>query len=805
MSNTQMLPKSATNQQPQAVANNITITHKEYAVLLNERANYPLRADMITHGGVQEVYWNCPHENNHPPYRQRVGDRLRTSAQYCKECARLGISQRRLEVVPNNLLVTHKEYALLWNAKLNYPLQPAMVTFGSDVEVYWNCPHGNNHAPYLQKVIHRLKASITYCKECIRLGIAQPKQRQVLEHNITQTHAEHVTWWVREENKDLDPRMFTWCSEDSKNTEVYWRCPQGRNHVYKQSIAQRLLANPIYCKECARLGIKQQRNIKRKIDDKFILANARKDLIHYWDASRNLPLTVYTVSIYSPTTASWICPKCNNSYEAQIDNRVNRKSPLCNECLGRVAKAGETDLYSQYTDLVKNFWDYNKNTLDPKKEKYTSSKEAWFICPTCKQSYQTEIRLRVVRTTALCNDCAGFKTQSIRGKVSLADKYPEYVKFWNNTLNEDVDPKEVPYGSQKEYYWDCPHGRNHTYLQSVHLRVHAPLMFCRKCADLMLPQDYEVIEEKDGVRKTVVKHAYGSIGNTFPELLPLWDKEANGDADPYKIAVGINDKYMWHCPNDKIMKHSYPCAVARMTKDVALTLEKGHCCYCRGMQVLEGYNDLASWAKRNGLDYLIEEWDNEKNGNIKITDRPFGSGKTAAWVCRNCGYSWDTKICNRTKNRSGCPLCKASKLEQFGYGVLTQWNVRFIKEKRFTEFYNISSFQFDYYLPDYKIIIEFDGLQHFKEDVTWKEIIPFNERVRRDKIKNTVLFKNGVPILRIPYIYDPTKKKYQDQIEAYIKTFIQTKKIPQEIIDFYEQYEFSNYAELARKWNVIRG
>ena len=39
MSNTQMLPKSATNQQPQAVANNITITHKEYAVLLNERAN----------------------------------------------------------------------------------------------------------------------------------------------------------------------------------------------------------------------------------------------------------------------------------------------------------------------------------------------------------------------------------------------------------------------------------------------------------------------------------------------------------------------------------------------------------------------------------------------------------------------------------------------------------------------------------------------------------------------------------------------------------------------------------------------
>lgn len=622
-------------------------------------------------------------------------------------------------------------------------------------------------------------------------------QTQVEPNNITITHKEHVLYWAETYNGVLRPEYFPQYSRK----EVYWLCPHGRNHVYKQSIAQRLLANPIYCRECARLGIKQQRNIKRKIDDKFILANARKDLIPYWDAASNLPLTVYTVSIYSPTTASWICPKCNNSYEAQIASRVNRKSPLCNECLGRVAKAGETDLYSQYTDLVQSFWDYKRNTLDPKKEKYTSSKEAWFICPKCKQSYQTEIRLRVVRTTDLCNDCAGFKTQPIRGKVSLADKYPEYVKFWNNTLNEDVDPKEVPYGSQKEYYWDCPHGRNHTYLQSVHLRVYAPLMFCRKCADLMLPQDYEVIEEKDGVRKTVVKHAYGSIGNTFPELLPLWDKEANGDVDPYKIAVGINDKYMWHCPNDKIMKHSYPCAVARMTKDVALTLAKGHCCYCRGMKVLEGYNDFASWCKRNNPE-LLEEWDYTKN-EVLPTKIPFGTAKVKPWwLCKAFGHSFDASVNNR-RNGSGCPICNASRLEKVGMESLDKWKIKYVKEKRFTQYYNISTFQFDFYLTDYNSVVEMDGLQHFQEHTNWKEVLPFKERIRRDKVKNTMLFQENIPILRIPFIYDPDKNK--SDIERLLKDFIQTKHIPQEIIDFYAQYEFSNYADLARKWNDTRG
>jgi len=663
----------------------------------------------------------------------------------------------------------------------------------------------------------------------------------VVANNITITHAQHANLWNNAMNGKLLPEMFTY---GSSSIEVYWLCPHGRDHTYKQDIASRLEVNVNYCRKCKELHLPQKINdensLERKQNVGKILSPSRvgieqgavipannitithKEYIELWNdkANGNKRPEMYTYG--SQEEVYWLCPHGrDHTYLQKIHDRLHAKLNYCKKC-HELNIAQDGLVVPHNADFYKNrkkraipnnkilayakpelmqYW-AKENVLDPYAKGVGSGDKALWICPKCNKNYSCKIVHRVKRKTPLCNDCAGYTG---RTNISLRQKYPEYAKLMNETLNGDKTPDSISFRTHDEVTWNCPNGQNHTYIQPVDKRINAPLMYCRECYRLGLPQ-------KDWQRKKRTKESYEKqarpimpkeryLGYAYPELLPLWDKERNKGIDPYTVTIGSTDGYYWHCPHDELVKHSYKATPYVMTKDVALTLEKGHCNICRGLVVLEGYNDIASWAKRNGLDYLIEEWDNEKNGNIKITDRPFGSGKTAAWVCRNCGYSWEASINNRTANRSGCPLCNASKLEQFGYEVLTQWNVRFIKEKRFTEFYNISSFQFDYYLPDYKIIIEFDGLQHFKEDVTWKEIIPFNERVRRDKIKNTVLFKNGVPILRIPYIYDPTKKKYQDQIEAYIKTFIQTKKIPQHIIDFYASYNFSNYAELARKWN----
>lgn len=84
---------------------------------------------------------------------------------------------------------------------------------------------------------------------------------------------------------------------------------------------------------------------------------------------------------------------------------------------------------------------------------------------------------------------------------------------------------------------------------------------------------------------------------------------------------------------------------------------------------------------------LIIEWDNDKN--IKsMSNYTYKSGLYAYWICSVCGYSWSTKICNRT-NGSGCPNCanklsgirtirrqlaKNGSLKESGLACLDDWN-----------------------------------------------------------------------------------------------------------------------------------
>lgn len=75
----------------------------------------------------------------------------------------------------------------------------------------------------------------------------------------------------------------------------------------------------------------------------------------------------------------------------------------------------------------------------------------------------------------------------------------------------------------------------------------------------------------------------------------------------------------------------------------------------------------------------------------------------------------------------------------------------------------------------------------------------FNKMVLHDNQKNDFCLKNNIAILRIPHIYDPKKDK--KKIQQMVRDFISTKNVPQEIINFYEKYDFNNYAEVARKLN----
>lgn len=106
---------------------------------------------------------------------------------------------------------------------------------------------------------------------------------------------------------------------------------------------------------------------------------------------------------------------------------------------------------------------------------------------------------------------------------------------------------------------------------------------------------------------------------------------------------------------------------------------------------------------------------------------------------------------------SGCPICASSKLEKDILTSLEKNNIRYIREATSSTLPFLKRYRLDFYLPDYNVGIECQGLQHFKRVDFFEK--KDGERMKRDNIKHELCKKNGIKIfyfsnLGIDYPYD---------------------------------------------------
>ena len=100
-----------------------------------------------------------------------------------------------------------------------------------------------------------------------------------------------------------------------------------------------------------------------------------------------------------------------------------------------------------------------------------------------------------------------------------------------------------------------------------------------------------------------------------------------------------------------------------------------------------------------------------------------------------------------------------SKNEEYILNILLKENIKFIREKTFSDLRK-GKYRFDFYLPKYNTCIEFDGAYHYKKQphVTEEQ---FKEQCKRDKIKDNYCKNNGIKLIRIPY-WTLYNKKYKN-------------------------------------------
>ena len=115
------------------------------------------------------------------------------------------------------------------------------------------------------------------------------------------------------------------------------------------------------------------------------------------------------------------------------------------------------------------------------------------------------------------------------------------------------------------------------------------------------------------------------------------------------------------------------------------------------------------------------------------------------------GMFWQTPANHRTGQ--GCPICQESRNERHITNLLNVLKYKFIKEKRFTETGNL---EYDFYLPEPNVIIEYDGIQHFEPRFGKSEYSKqdnYNKLYATDNIKNEFVKTNkfGLRMIRIPH------------------------------------------------------
>lgn len=104
----------------------------------------------------------------------------------------------------------------------------------------------------------------------------------------------------------------------------------------------------------------------------------------------------------------------------------------------------------------------------------------------------------------------------------------------------------------------------------------------------------------------------------------------------------------------------------------------------------------------------------------------------------------------------GCSLCcEKSKGEIKIRLFLTSNDIQFEREKRFKDCRDKYPLPFDFYIPQYNLCIEFDGIQHFNPssfvygNTSEKEKLENFEYIQRhDRIKNEYCKKNRITLLR---------------------------------------------------------
>ncbi len=292
-------------------------------------------------------------------------------------------------------------------------------------------------------------------------------------------------------------------------------------------------------------------------------------------------------------------------------------------------------------------------------------------------------------------------------------------KYWSS--KNILKPNEVYNQCNEKFIFDCDKC-NHEF--SIRLSGIQNGNWCSYCSNQKLCKD-------DNCNDCFSKSFASSLS---PKLLQWSNKNT---LTPRNIFKSSNTKYIFNC--DKC-NHEINMSLWNVCGGV-------WCYFCNNKQLCDSDSCKMCYEKTfaGSGNNFVKYWSKK---NIILPQMVFkSSAKKYIFDCPFCNNEYISSLSLITQGH-WCP-CTFNKTETklYEYLKIKYNDVVIEKQKKFDFCKNITFLPFDFCIEQYKVIIELDGGQHFK-DVKYFRSTP-EETQKNDKYKMTQAKNNGYSIIRI--------------------------------------------------------
>lgn len=226
----------------------------------------------------------------------------------------------------------------------------------------------------------------------------------------------------------------------------------------------------------------------------------------------------------------------------------------------------------------------------------------------------------------------------------------------------------------------------------------------------------------------------------MPKAYDLTNQRFGKLVAQYKCNYKKGNKYPWHCICD--------CGNEVDVRTQDLTSGKTTSCGCLQKEIVR---QIGKKTSQINFKHEYKDITNQRFGFLVALKRLENKG-LGKWLCQcDCGNMTIVRINDLTSGNTTSCGCIRSKGQLKISQLLNQYNIPFETEKSFeTSYYKNTKnfFRFDFYVNN-EYIIEYDGIQHFKENNFFP--ISLREQQMRDQEKNEWCKNNNIPLIRIPY------------------------------------------------------